>query len=92
MKNSQEGGEAPSESPRPPLFNEDGNFLGEKETTAILTAIAEATTEERLLSIEQSRLKGVKQNRLTPEQAEKLADALRQRRAELSLSIKSNVA
>jgi hypothetical protein len=92
VKAAQEGGEAPLESPRPPLFDEDGRLLGEKETTAMLTVIAEAKTEERLLSIEQSRLKGVKQNRLTPEQAERLGEALHQRRAELSFSIKSNVA
>jgi hypothetical protein len=61
---------------RTPLFNESGALTGEKEAAAMLDAIRNATTVERLNSIEQSRLKGVTTKRLTEEQSKKIADAI----------------
>ena len=61
---------------RTPLFSESGSLTGEKEAAAMLDAIQNATTVERLNSIEQSRLKGVSTKRLTQEQGKAVAEAI----------------
>lgn len=79
------------EKSKVPLFNESGTLTGEKETAAMLDAIAKATTDERLNSIEQSRVKGLATKRLAPEQAQMIAHAISLRRQQVrpSSSVKA---
>lgn len=56
---------------------------GQKETKARLEAIEKAASIERLDSIDQSRLKGLSTNKLTGDQAQKIADAIMAKRAQL---------
>ena len=77
---------------RVPLFNESGSLTGEKETKAMLEAIEKATTIERLDSIDQSRVKGINTEKLTEEQAKRLADAISQKRRQFKSSMQTKAA
>jgi hypothetical protein len=68
---------------RTPLFSESGSLTGEKEAAAMLDAIQNATSVERLNSIEQSRLKGVNLRKITTEQAVCVRKAIVERRLQL---------
>jgi hypothetical protein len=71
-------------SPNPPLFDNNGHKLGEKETEAMLFAIQQATTVERLFSIGQSMSKGLSSKKITAEQAEKVTQAIQERSTQLA--------
>ena len=68
----------------PPLFDGSGAHAGEKETAAMLQAVAEATTNDRLFGIDKSRRLGFDTSRLTLDQARKVRQAIDLRQAELS--------
>lgn len=68
---------------KPALFNDGGNALGERETNAMLEAVAKATTQQRLLEIEKSRHLGLNTDRLTLEQARRIRLAIDARQAGL---------
>ena len=74
----------PHSHPQPPLFNNNGHNLGEKETEAMLFAIQHATSIERLFSIEQSMTKGLNSKKITTEQAEKVKQAIQERSTQLA--------
>jgi hypothetical protein len=74
---------------KPALFNDGGNALGERETNAMLEAVAKATTRQRLLEIEKSRHLGLDTNRLTLEQARRIRWAIDVRQAELNAKTKA---
>lgn len=69
---------------RTPLFNDNGQRFGEKETEAMLDAIAKATTIERLFSIEQSMSKGLSSKKITTEQSETVKKAIQERSTQLA--------
>jgi hypothetical protein len=83
------GSAAGSAAGKPHLFSDAGNPLGEKETNAMLDAVAKATTQQRLLEIEKSRHLGLNTNRLTLEQARRIRWAIDVRKADLSLKTKA---
>jgi hypothetical protein len=66
-----------------PVFNGAGEVTGEKETAAMLEAVAKATTFDRLLGIDKSRRLGFDTNRLTLDQARKIREAIDKREVEL---------
>jgi hypothetical protein len=63
-------------SQKPRLFNDAGNLLGERETTAMLDAVAKAASQQRLLDIEKSWNQGLNTGRLTSEQAHRVRVAI----------------
>ena len=71
-------------SSKAPMFNGAGEITGEKETAAMLEAVAKATTFDRLLSIDKSRHLGFDTNRLTLDQARTIREAIDKRQAELA--------
>ena len=76
----------PKHSNKAPMFNGAGEITGEKETAAMLEAVAKATTFDRLLSIDKSRRLGFDTNRLTLDQARTIREAIDKRQAELASS------
>lgn len=93
LKSSQPLPQAPPSHPQPepqpassnpPLFNNNGHNLGEKETEAMLFAVRHAPSVERLFSIEQSMTKGLNSKKITSEQAEKVKKAIQERSTQLA--------
>ncbi|MEO8168744.1 MAG: hypothetical protein ABI623_10880, partial [bacterium] len=68
----------------PPLFDNNGHKLGEKETEAMLFAVKHAPSVERLFSIEQSMSKGMNAKKITSGQAEKVKKAIQERSTTLA--------
>jgi hypothetical protein len=73
----------PKQAPKAPMFNGAGEVTGEKETAAMLEAVAKATSFDRLLGIDKSRRLGFDTNRLTLVQARKIREAIDRRETEL---------
>ncbi len=70
-------------SQTPPLFDSSGKVAGEAETSAMLRAVQEATTTDRLISIDKSRRLGFDTNRLTQDQTRRIREAIEQRQVAL---------
>jgi hypothetical protein len=73
----------PEAAERIPLFSDPATDFGEKETAAMLDAVAKATTTDRLFAIDKSRRLGFDTNRLTLEQARRIRQAIDKRQTEL---------
>jgi hypothetical protein len=78
-----------SAAEKPHLFSDAGNPLGEKETNAMLDAVAKATTQQRLLEIEKSRHLGLNTDRFTLDQARRIRLAIDARQVELGAKTKA---
>ncbi len=76
----------PEAAERIPLFNDSGKITGEKETVALLEAVGNATTLDRLLSIDKSRRLGFNTNQLTKDQARQVRQAIDKRQSEIAAS------
>ena len=76
----------PGAAERIPLFNDSGKITGEKETAALLEAVGNATTLDRLLSIDKSRRLGFNTNQLTKDQARQVRQAIEKRQSEIAAS------
>ena len=76
----------PEAAERIQLFNDAGIVTGEKETVALLEAIGNATTLDRLLSIDKSRRLGFNTNQLTKDQARQVRQAIDKRQSEIAAS------
>jgi hypothetical protein len=74
----------PAAAERIPLFSDPATDIGEKETAAMLEAIANATTSDRLSAIDKSRRLGFDTNRLTLQQARKIRQAIDKRQSEIA--------